>query len=171
MIFRLASLIVQRQWKKLSEITSAALKGAHVSPQVLVATVILRRDGRRKQQARLLKLQEDKEDFYKKVIYLHCLMFQTHIGFLIQHLCIICVFTLCPKRLVGAPARPPLPMSPLCSDVCLCFTMAFVSNQKMTPVMTTRCECSVGYGQRRAVRGRRASPVILQCNEKQLKKK
>ena len=49
-------------------ITSAALKGAHVSPQVLVATVILRRDGRRKQQTRLLKLQEDKEDFYKKVI-------------------------------------------------------------------------------------------------------
>ena len=46
-------------------ITSAALKGAHVSPQVLVATVILRRDGRRKQQTRLLKLQED---FYKKVM-------------------------------------------------------------------------------------------------------
>ena len=43
-------------------------EGAYVSPQVLVATVILRRDSRCKQQARLLKLQEDKEDFYKKVI-------------------------------------------------------------------------------------------------------
>ena len=48
--------------------TSAALKGAHVSPQVLVATVILHRDSRRKQQTRLLKLEEDKEDFYKTVI-------------------------------------------------------------------------------------------------------
>ena len=31
---------------------------------------------------------------------------------LIQHLCIVCVFTLCPKRLVGAPA-PLLPVSPV----------------------------------------------------------
>ena len=50
-------------------ITSAALKGAHVSPQVLVATVILHRDGRaNNKETRLLKLQEDKEDFYKTVI-------------------------------------------------------------------------------------------------------
>ena len=41
---------------------------------------------------------------------------------------------------------PPLPMSPLCSDVFLCVTMAFVSNQKMTPVMTNRGECCVGSG-------------------------
>ena len=44
-------------------ITSAALKGAHVSPQVLVAMLFYR-----KQQTRLLKLEEDKEDFYKTVI-------------------------------------------------------------------------------------------------------
>ena len=95
-------------------------------------------------------------------IDLRCSMFQTHIGFLIQHLCIVCVFTLCPKRLVGAP--DPLPVSPLCSDwsarpLCsdesttvtaehqwLCVTMAFFSNQKMTPVMTNIWECCVGSG-------------------------
>ena len=38
------------------------------------------------------------------------------------------------------------PMSPLCSDVCLCVTTTFVSNQKMTPVMTNRWECCVGSG-------------------------
>ena len=59
---------------------------------------------------------------------------------------------------------PPLPVSPLCSDwsacpLCsdksttvtaehqrLCVTMAFVSNQKMTPAMTNRWECCVGSG-------------------------
>ena len=39
-------------------------------------------------------------------IDLHCAIFQTLIGFLIQHLCIVCVFTLCPTWLVGAPAPP-----------------------------------------------------------------
>ena len=68
MIFRLAGLNGNENAPGEAAITSAALKGEHVSPQVLVATVILHRDGRRKQQTRLLKLQDDKEDFYKKVI-------------------------------------------------------------------------------------------------------
>ena len=58
-------------------------------------------------------------------IDLYCAIFQTHIGFSysISVLYVYSpVFTLCPKRLVGAPA-PPLPVSPVCSDwsgLCCC---------------------------------------------------
>ena len=48
-------------------------------------------------------------------INVHCAMFQTHIGFSYS-ISVKYVFTLCPKRLVGAPAPPPLPVSPVCSD-------------------------------------------------------
>jgi len=39
-------------------------------------------------------------------IHLHCSMFQNHIGF--SYSISVCVFTLCPTRLVGAPLPPSL---------------------------------------------------------------